>query len=137
MDNLKRSNELLKSAKDLMGKEDYAGVAGLAYQAVESAIVDLTGKVNGKDKKGHYSRRKRAQEILNLSKGTLNKLWSSRNIDFYGNERMGEEQKELNKEEIKESVTKAEEIIKKIEDTIKEEKAKTSDTEGAEGGGSE
>ncbi len=125
MDNLKRSNNLLKSAKDLLEKEDYAGVAGLAYQAVESAIITLTEKVNGKDKQNHYSRRKRAKEILNLSKETLNKLWSSRNIDFYGNEKIGEEKKELGIKEIKECVDKAEEIIDKIENTLKEEKVKT------------
>lgn len=129
MDNLKRSNDLLKSAKDLLEKEDYAGVSGLAYQAVESAIIALTEKVNGKDKMGHYSRRKRAQEILNLSKETLNKLWSSRNIDFYGNEKIGEEKKELNTEDIKESVNKAEEIIGKVENELKDEKAKTKDNE--------
>ena len=129
MDNLKRSNDLLKSAKDLLEKEDYAGVSGLAYQAVESAIITLTEKINGKDKKDHYSRRKRAQEILDLSKETLNKLWASRNIDFYGNEKIGEEKKELDIGEIKESVNKAEEIIGKIENTLKEEKAKTTDGE--------
>ena len=123
MDNLKRSNDLLKSAKDLLEKEDYAGVAGLAYQAVESAIIALTEKINGKDKTGHYSRRKRAQEILDLSKETLNKLWSSRNIDFYGNERIGGEKKELDMEDIKESVDKAEEIIGKVENELKEEKS--------------
>ena len=123
MDNLKRSNDLLKSAKDLLEKEDYAGVAGLAYQAVESAIIALTEKINGKAKTGHYSRRKRDQEILDLSKETLNKLWSSRNIDFYGNERIGGEKKELDMEDIKESVDKAEEIIGKVENELKEEKS--------------
>lgn len=129
MDDLKRSNDLLKSAKDLLEREDYAGVAGLAYHAVESAIIILTEKINGKDKKGHYSRRKRAREILDLSKETLNKLWSSRNIDFYGNEKIGEEKKELEIEEIKESVNKAEKIIERVEKVLKEEKEKTTDDE--------
>jgi len=120
MDNLKKSNNLLKSAKDLLEKEDYDGVAGLAYQAVESAIIQLTDKVNGNDKKSHNSRRKRAQEILNISNDTLNELWSSRNIDFYGNEKIGEEKKELSNEEIKNSVKKAEEIIGKIENILNE-----------------
>ena len=65
--------------------------------------------------------------LLNLSKETLNKLWSSRNIDFYGNEKIGEEKKELNTEDIKESVNKAEEIIGKVENELKDEKAKTTD----------
>jgi len=128
MDNLKKSDDLLKSAKDLLEKQDYAGVAGLAYQAVESAIIVLTEKINGKDKKSHHNRRKRAREILDLSKETLDKLWSSRNIDFYGNEKIGEGKRELDIEEIKESVGKAEEIIEKIKNALQEEKTKTGDT---------
>ena len=119
MDQLKRAKDLLKSANDLLEKDDLTGVAGLAYHAVESAIVYLTSSLNGKAKEGHTERRKRAEELLNLSKNSLKELWSSRNIDFYGNEKIGGEQKELTKESIKESVDKAEKIIEQAEDVVK------------------
>jgi len=118
MDDLERARKLLKSARDLFEMDDFAGVAGLTYQAIESAIIALTSKKNGKEYTDHVSRRKRAEEVLNLSKQTLRSLWSARNIDFYGNEKTGDEKKELTKEEIKAALTNAEDIIKNVEDNL-------------------
>lgn len=42
---LERAKKLLKSARDLFNKGDVQGVAGLAYQAFESANIALLGLV--------------------------------------------------------------------------------------------
>lgn len=118
MDSLNRAKKLIESARCLFEQEDLTGVAGLAYQAVEAAIIHLTNKMNGKISAAHGERRKRAEELLSLSKNALKDLWSARNIDFYGNERIDGGQKELDMQEIQDSLEKAEEIIFQIEKIV-------------------
>ena len=115
MDKLTRAKNLLESANKLFEEENLSGVAGLAYQAVEAAIDFLTLKTNGKNKASHSDKRKRAEELLKLSKNHLKELWHARNIDFYGNERIGTEEKDLDKEEIQKSLEHAKILISKIE----------------------
>ena len=52
---LERAKKLLKSAQDLFNEGDVSGVAGLAYQSFESAIIALLKKRNGYDQDTHYS----------------------------------------------------------------------------------
>ncbi|MDP2750731.1 MAG: hypothetical protein Q8O89_07925 [Nanoarchaeota archaeon] len=86
MDNMTRAKSLIKSARLLFESEDLTGVAGLSYQAVESAIAELSLQAES-----HTERRKRAEKLLNISKNSLKELWDARNIDFYGNQSIGGE----------------------------------------------
>ena len=54
---LERAKKLLKSAFDLFNQLDLQGVAGLAYQAFESANIALIKKKNGCDQKSHFGRK--------------------------------------------------------------------------------
>ncbi len=123
MDNIKRAKSLLKSARRLYEEDDLAGVAGLSYQAVESAIIYLSENINGKTSKGHGERRRRAEQLLNLSRNSLKELWSARNIDFYGNEKIDDAKKELSVKEIGRSLDKAEEIVSLVEEFLKKKKS--------------
>lgn len=84
-----RAKKLLKSAKDLYEQGDLAGVAGLDYAAFESATMTLTDKVNGKDYKSHNLRRERAKTLLKKYQNKIDLLREIRNIDFYGNVKIG------------------------------------------------
>ena len=115
MDKLKKAKELINSARNLFENGDLAGVAGLAYQAVEAAIMHLTDNLKTEQNSIHTERRKKAEILLKLSKETLKSLWFARNIDFYGNEKIGGEEKELDKRDIQKSLEQAESIIQKVE----------------------
>lgn len=82
---LDRAKRLLRSAKDLFDQGDIAGVAGLAYQAFESAFIALTIEKNGVDAGSHSTRRERAKALLSQHRDKIETLWEIRNIDFYGN----------------------------------------------------
>jgi HEPN domain-containing protein len=97
---LERAKKLLKSAKDLYERGDMAGVAGLAYAAFESAIIALTKKKNGIDYPSHLLRRERAKVLLELYQEKIDILWEERNIDFYGNVKIGSERRELSRDEV-------------------------------------
>ena len=123
MVDLSKAYGLLKSAKALFDRGDVAGVAGLAYQAFEAAVIAL-GKATGEDQGDHLLRRKKAEEILGASRETMRKLWSYRGIDFYGNEKIGGREKKLTLEEIKESVDIVEKMIGQTEALLTEWKQK-------------
>ena len=105
---IKRAKSLLKAAEHLYGYGDMAGVAGIAYQSFESAIMALNKK-HGKDKPSHVFRRDEAKKFISDFEEKIDLLWEFRNIDFYGDIEKGKE-KELNKDQIKESL----EIVKKV-----------------------
>jgi len=86
---LERAKRLFKSATALYERGDLAGVAGLAYAAFESAIIALTTKRNGLDYSSHSLRRQRAKVLLENYRDTIDVLWEVRNIDFYGNVKIG------------------------------------------------
>ncbi len=115
---LKRAKQLLKSAEELYKMEDLHGVAGLAYQAFECAVIALNRSKNGKDIPSHQYRRKRAEEKIASCKNKLDFLWEARNIDFYGNANPNEELKELSKEQIKECLAIVTSIIEEIEEML-------------------
>ncbi len=46
----------------------------------------------------------------------VKKLWAVRNVDFYGNEKIGEASREIKKEEIKDSVQEVRKILKALEE---------------------
>lgn len=123
MASLKKAYDLLKSAEDLFERNDFAGVAGLAYQAFEVGIISLSTSME-EDIKDHISRRKKAEELLGTSTETMKKLWAYRDVDFYGNEALGKEEKELNEEEIKESLNIVKNLLSQIEKLIQEWKQK-------------
>lgn len=90
-----RAERLLQSARDLLAQGDLARVAGLAYQAFESALIALTREINGVDPGGHAARRERAKQLLAEHRDKIDRLWEARNIDFYGNPGLNEPKREL------------------------------------------
>ena len=115
-----RSKKLLKSAKDLYEQGDLAGVAGLAYASFESATMTLTDKVNGKDYKGHNLRRERAKILLKKYQDKIDLLWEVRNIDFYGNIKIGTPKREISEEEVESCLNAVENIIEEIKKILEE-----------------
>ena len=111
---IERAGKLLKSAEDLFKEGDLAGVAGLAYQAFESATMALIKVKNGMDQKSHLGRRKRAKELLEEFRDKIDFLWEIRNVDFYGNVSFGAESRDVSEEEVKDSLKTVAEMIKKI-----------------------
>lgn len=61
---LQPAERLLQSPRDLLAQDDLAGVAGLAYQASESALIALTLEKDGVNAGTHAARRQRAKELL-------------------------------------------------------------------------
>jgi HEPN domain-containing protein len=110
-----RAKELLRSARALFENGDYSGVAGLAYQAFESATMALLEEKNGSDKRSHVARRKRAKELIKLEDESIDRLWNLRNVDFYGNSIIGEMKRTVTEEEAEECLDAVENIIEKIE----------------------
>jgi HEPN domain-containing protein len=117
---MQRAKNLLKSAEDLYDQGDLAGVAGLAYAAFESAIISLTDKINGKDYQSHNLRKKRAKEMLGKYEDKMDLLWEIRNIDFYGNVKIGAHKREISPQEVEQGLKSVKEIIKEIENIINE-----------------
>jgi HEPN domain-containing protein len=111
---MERAKKLLKSAKDLLRAKDVSGVAGLAYQAFESAAIALLKIKNGYDQKSHYGRRNRAKELLTEFRDNIDYLWDIRNIDFYGNISLGSEEEEIDMKKVEESLQVVENIIIEI-----------------------
>lgn len=111
---------MLKSAQGLYEQGYLAGVAGLAYAAFESATMTLTIKINGKDYSGHNLRRERAKTLLKKYPDKIDLLWEIRNIDFYGNVKIGAKKREITLEEVKESLNAIKTIIREIEEILEE-----------------
>jgi HEPN domain-containing protein len=120
---IERAEKLLKSAQDLFEQGDIYGVAGLAYQAFESATIALLKKMNGYDRKSHFSRRKRAKEILKRYRDEIDIIWELRNIDFYGNIVVGEGKREIKKDEVEKCLDIIREMIDEIKEFLKNEKS--------------
>ena len=116
---LERAKRLLKSAKDLHEQGDLSGVAGLAYAAFESAAISLAGKINGKDPGNHTKRRERVKKELNKYQDKIDLLWDVRNVDFYGNEKIGYPKREITEKEVGEGLNAVEKIIEEIEKIVK------------------
>ncbi|MBI4812878.1 MAG: HEPN domain-containing protein [Methanobacterium sp.] len=118
---MERAKNLLKSAEDLHEQGDLAGVAGLAYAAFESAIMSLTDKINGKNYHSHRLRKERAKEMLSKHENKMDFLWEVRNIDFYGNVKLGSSKREISPQEVENGLKCVKEIIIEIETIINEE----------------
>jgi len=116
---LERAKNLLKSAKVLYERGDLAGVAGLAYASFESAITALTKKKNGLDYPSHLLRRERAKVLLEEYQEKIDVLWEVRNIDFYGNVKIGSEIRELSRDEVEDGLNAVEKIIEEVEKVLK------------------
>lgn len=112
---LERAKKLHKSAKDLYAQGDLYGVAGLAYQAFECALIALNRKTGGKELTVHKQKLERAKEKIVSFADKLDFLWEARNVDFYGNATPASGQKELTKEEIGECLEVVGKIIAEIE----------------------
>lgn len=117
---LKRAKNLLNSARILFEEGDIYGVSGLAYQAFESATIALLREVNGYEQTTHFSRRRRAKDLLKKYREKIDFIWEARNIDFYGNIRVGKKKREITEREAKDSLFLIENMIKEIEDLLKE-----------------
>ena len=119
---LERAKNLLKSAKDLYEQGDMAGVAGLAYAAFESAIIALIKKKNGMDYPSHLLRRERAKILLiEKYQDKIDLLWEVRNIDFYGNVKIGSEMREISRAEVEDGLNAVEEIIEEVEKVLNDD----------------
>jgi len=81
-----------------------AGVAGLAYQAFESALIALTQEINGADPGSHIARREWAKQLLAEHRDKIDRLWEARNIDFYGNPSPHQPKRELTRAEAEEAL---------------------------------
>ncbi|HLD72355.1 MAG TPA: hypothetical protein VJA23_02115 [Candidatus Nanoarchaeia archaeon] len=125
MADLTKAKNLLRSAEDLFVRKEFAGVAGLAYQAFEVGIIVLSENLQ-EILKDHLSRRKKAEELLGIPTQMMKKIWRYRNVDFYGNERIGENKIELSEIEIKEALTTVKDLLIKIENLIQKWKFKPS-----------
>jgi len=114
---IKRANALLDSAETLFNEGDLAGVSGLAYQALESAVIAFNKIVKGKDVASHRFRMETAKKFFSEYSEKLDFLWEMRNIDFYGNVKPGIDA-ELKKEKVKEALETVREIVGKIESML-------------------
>lgn len=115
---LQRAEKLLKGAKTLYQQNDFSGVAGLAYQSLESAIIGLTSEIGEANSGTHQERLERAKKLLKSGQDKIDFLWDARNIDFYGNVKRFEPKRELTPSEVKEVIETVEDIIRKIKDLI-------------------
>ena len=118
---LERARKLLESAETLFEADDYHGVAGLAYQAFESAVMCLIEIRNGMDQRSHAGRRKRAKELLKEYRDRIDTLWDIRNIDFYGNISVGKQKREITRKEAEENLETVKSIIEEVERFTREE----------------
>lgn len=122
---LERAQALLKSAELLYNEGDIAGVAGLTYQAFESALMAFNKIVKGKDIPSHKYRMKTAKELYSEHFEEVDFLWEMRNIDFYGNIRPGDDvEPDLKKEKLKKSLETVKDIVEKTEELLKEKMKK-------------
>lgn len=94
-------------------------MAGLAYAAFESANIALTDKVNGKDYPSHHLRKERVKKILSPYQDKMDMLWEIRNIDFYGNIKLGSPKREISPEEVREGLNIVGNIIDEIEKILR------------------
>ena len=111
---IERAENLMESARYLLSQDDLAGVAGLAYQAFESALISLTSVINGSDSRTHAGRRKRAKVLLSNHRTKIVLLWEVRNVDFYGNIHLDLPRRKLTKEEAVDALNTVEIIIADI-----------------------
>ncbi len=113
-----RAWDLLASARTLFEAGDFTGVSGLSYQAFESASIALLEVKNGKDKKSHLDRRERIKQLLTEYNDRIDRIWTLRNIDFYGNIRMGDKKRNISQEEAEDCLNTVEDIIERIEEML-------------------
>jgi|DewCreStandDraft_2_1066082.scaffolds.fasta_scaffold04169_7 HEPN domain-containing protein len=111
---LERAERLLKSARSLFDQGDLAGVAGLAYQAFESAIIALSIEQTGVDPGSHTARRQQAEGLVKEGRDKIDLLWEIRNVDCYGNPKPGEPKREVSRAEVEEALRTVEEIIQAV-----------------------
>jgi HEPN domain-containing protein len=102
----------------LFREGNIAGVAGLAYQAYESAVMALTLRVNGADPGTHRARIDRARQLLQTHQEEMGRLMEARNVDFYGNIRCGEDIRALTREEAEEALRVVAEIVGEIRELL-------------------
>lgn len=112
-----RAKALLESAEHLFDEGDLAGVAGLAYQAFESAIIAFNKNAKNKDVSSHRNRIETAKRIFSDCSEEIDLLWEIRNIDFYGNIKPGVDA-ELNKEKVKSALSSVREMVERIEEML-------------------
>ena len=119
---LERAQRLLQSARTLFDQGDLAGVAGLAYQAFESALIALTIEKNGADAGSHLARRERAKALLSHHRDKIDLLLEIRNVDFYGNPWPFHPKREVTEAEVKEALEMVEAIIREVRRILAPEK---------------
>jgi len=117
---LERAEALLGTARRSFERGDLAGVAGLAYQAFESAVSYLLEEVNGHDQGTHQGRRRRALELIGGTRDELQFTFTARNIDFYSNAERGGPKRNLTQEETVRALGIAEGFIAKAQGLLQQ-----------------
>jgi HEPN domain-containing protein len=114
---LERAKAHLASARFLQesGPDDIAGIAGLAFQAVDLAGKVLTAEIDGEDAGSHRARMIRTQEIVRTQQGKLDFLWNIRQRDFYGDDYAGGPASTPTTAQVKRALNIASEIIERID----------------------
>lgn len=117
---LDRAQALLKSARSAYATGDIGGVAGLSYHALEAAASFLIETINGHDPGGHGGRIRRVSELLSICNSELHRVWLARNVDFYGNENIGEPKRLITMGEAKDALETTERVLEEIKSMANE-----------------
>ncbi len=75
----------------------------------------------GKYHSSHHLRKERAKKFLTKYQDELDLLWEIRNIDFYGNVKIGSPKREISREEVQHGINVVDEVIVQIERILEDE----------------
>jgi len=117
---MERAKALFKTAKNAYESGEVAGVTGLSCQAAEAAFISLAEEMNGHDPGTHASRRKRAEELLVSGRNRTDAIWKARNVDFYGNTKLGGRKRRVTPKMAYKALVTVEKIIDEVETLLAE-----------------
>jgi hypothetical protein len=100
-------------------RADVAGMAGLAYQAIDLASKALTEAIDGSDAGSHRRRMRRTATLVDRKVESLDFLWSVRQREFYGDAEPGEERQLPTVKQIADAVVLARSILTDIEGALR------------------
>jgi Tfp pilus assembly PilM family ATPase len=104
----------MSSAERLGRDGEVAGVAGLAYQAIDLASKALTEAIDGADAGSHAARMQRVKEIIQADQSELAFLWEIRQRDFYGDSTLGAPRELPTAEQVQRALAVARSLIDRI-----------------------
>lgn len=101
-------------------ERDVAGVAGLAFQALDLASKALTEVIDGTDPGTHRARMHRVRELVQADQSELDFLWFIRQRDFYGDVSLGAPRDLPTEEQIRRALTLARALVDRIDRALHE-----------------